>query len=257
MGNLDDKVIFVTGSSSGIGRATARVLVNHGASVVIAARREDESHRLVEELQSKGENIEFIKTDVTDEDQVEAAVEFTVTRFGGLHGAFNNAGGGFKTEHDWPRATPEQLEKTFDLNMKGVWLCMKYELAYMLENGGGSIVSTSSIAGSRATAGEAYTASKYAVEGLTRAAALKYGRRGVRVNAVAPGIIDSGSWKPQFENDPALREKWNDAIPLGRPGEPEEVGEAVAWLCSDESSYVTGAVIPVDGGNAFTINRPS
>lgn len=257
MGNLDDKVIFVTGASSGIGRASAKVLVNHGASVVIASRREDESVRLVDELQSNGAKIEFIKTDVTVEDQVKAAIEFTLARFGGLHGAFNNAGGGFGSELDWPEATPEQLDKTFDLNMRGVWLCMKYELAHMLENGGGSIVSTSSIAGSRATAGEAYTASKYAVEGLTRSAALKYGRHGVRVNAVAPGIIDAGSWKITFEADPQVREQWNGAIPLGRPGRPEEIGEAVAWLCSDESSYVTGAVIPVDGGNAFTINRPS
>lgn len=256
MGNLDGKVIFVTGGSSGIGRATAKVLVNHGASVVIAARREDESNQLVNELRSNGANIEFIKTDVTNEDQVEAAIEFTLTRFGGLHAAFNNAGGGFKSEFDWPQATPEQLDQTFELNVKGVWLCIKHELAHMLENGGGSIVNTSSIAGSRATAGEAYTATKYAVEGLTRSAALKYGARGVRVNAVAPGIINAGVWKPRFEADPALLEKWNDAIPLGRPGEPEEVGEVVAWLCSDESSYVTGAVIPVDGGNAFTINRP-
>lgn len=256
MGNLDGKVIFVTGGSSGIGRATAKVLVNHGASVVIAARREDESNQLVNELRSNGANIEFIKTDVTNEDQVEAAIEFTLTRFGGLHAAFNNAGGGFKSEFDWPHSTPGQLDQTFELNVKGVWLCIKHELAHMLENGGGSIVNTSSIAGSRATAGEAYTATKYAVEGLTRSAALKYGARGVRVNAVAPGIINAGVWKPRFEADPALLEKWNDAIPLGRPGEPEEVGEVVAWLCSDESSYVTGAVIPVDGGNAFTINRP-
>lgn len=257
MGNLNGKVIFVTGASSGIGRATAKVLVNHGASVVIAARREDESRQLVEELQSAGANIEYIKTDVTDEGQVEAAIEFTVSRFGGLHGAFNNAGGGFKAEFDWPLNTPVQLDETFELNMKGVWLCMKHELRYMLENGGGSIINTSSIAGSRGTTSEAYSASKYAVEGLTKSAAMKYGSRGVRVNAVAPGIIDAGGWKPQFEANPDLRDRWNDAIPLGRPGEPEEVGEAVAWLCSDESSYVTGVVLPVDGGNAFTMQRPS
>ena len=127
MGNLDGKVVFVTGASSGIGRASAKVLVNHGASVVIASRREDESNQLVKELQSAGANIEFIRTDVSDEKQVEAAIGFTIARFGGLHGAFNNAGGGFKSEFDWPEATSEQLDKTFELNMKGVWLCMKYE----------------------------------------------------------------------------------------------------------------------------------
>jgi len=126
----------------------------------------------------------------------------------------------------------------------------------MLENGGGSIVNTSSIVGSLGGGNEAYSASEFAVEGLTKSAAAKYGKRGVRVNAVAPGIIDAGGWKPKFENDPTLREKWNSVIPLGRAGNPEEVGEAIAWLCSDESSYVTGAVIPVDGGNAFTINSP-
>jgi len=247
----------VTGASSGIGRATAKVLVNHGASIVIAARREEESLQLVEELHKSKANIEFIKTDVTNEDQVKAAIDFTISRFDGLHAVFNNAGGGFKAPHDWPHDTTNRLDKTFDLNMKGAWLCMKHELNYMLEHGGGSIVSTSSIAGSRATDSEAYIASKFAVEGLTKSAAVKYGHRGVRVNAVAPGIIDSGSWKPRFESDPDLRKKWNDAIPIGRPGKPEEVGEAVAWLCSNESSYVTGAIIPVDGGNAFTFARPS
>ncbi len=257
MGKLDGKTIFVTGASSGIGHATAKVLTDHGASVVVAARREEESIALVEELQSDGASIDYIRTDVTDEKQIKAAIEFTVARFGGLDAAFNNAGGGFRSQHDWPQDSSERLDKTFELNMKGVWLCIKHELAHMLDHGGGSIVSTSSIAGSRATESEAYTASKFAVEGLTKSAALKYGHQGVRVNAVAPGIIDAGSWKPRFEADPGLRQRWNEAIPLGRPGRPEEVGEAVAWLCSDESSYVTGAVIPVDGGNAFTIARPS
>jgi A-factor type gamma-butyrolactone 1'-reductase (1S-forming) len=256
MGNLDGKIIFVTGASSGIGHATAKVLTAHGASIMIAARREDESQDLVEELRSSGAAAEFIKTDVTDEEQIKAAIEFTVSHYGGLHAAFNNAGGGFQSPLEWHEDSTEVLDKTFDLNMKGVWLCMKHELAQMLENGGGAIVNTSSIAGSRALLGEAYAASKHAVEGLTKSAALKYGQRGIRVNAVAPGIIDAGSWKKTFQADPDRREEWDKIIPLGRVGNPEEVGEVAAWLCSDESSYVTGAVIPVDGGNAFTVNRP-
>jgi len=256
MGLLDGKIVFVTGASSGIGHATAKVLTSHGASVVIAARREEESKNLVAELQSDGAQIEFIRTDVTVESDIEQAIQFTIEKFGGLHAAFNNAGGGFRSDLDWPDDTTQRLDETFELNMSGVWLSMKHELKHMLENGGGSIINTSSIAGSRATESEAYTASKFAVEGLTRSAALKYGKAGVRVNTVAPGIIDAGSWKPRFDQDPSLRDAWDDAIPLGRPGNPSEVGEAVAWLCSDMSSYVTGATIPVDGGNAFTINRP-
>ena len=246
----------MTGASSGIGRATALVMAAQGAKVVVAARREMESGQVVEEITSSGGTAAYVRTDVTEEDQVQAMVEFAVSEFGRLDCAVNNSGGGFRSDAGWPEASPEALRKTFDLNVFGVWLCMKHEIGAMLERGGGAIVNVSSIAGMRVTLGEAYTSSKYAVNGLTRSAAAQYGKQGVRVNSVAPGIIDAGSWKPRLEAEPDLRAKWNDAIPIGRVGRPEEVGEAIAWLCSDAASYITGAIIPIDGGNTMTINAP-
>ena len=252
---LNNKVVLITGGSSGIGRATANVLAAHGASVVIAARREEESLAVVAEIEAAGGTASFIKTDVTVEADIEAAVQHSVATYGRLDCAANNSGGGFGSA-EWSEATPEIFDKTFEVNVRGMWLCMKHEIAQMLKQGGGSIVNTSSIAGSRAAPGEAYGSSKYAVNGLTTSAAGKYGKIGIRVNAVAPGIINSGPWKPRFEADPELWNSWGNVIPAGRPGNPEEVGEAIAWLCSDASSYVTGAILPVDGGNAITINWP-
>jgi A-factor type gamma-butyrolactone 1'-reductase (1S-forming) len=258
MGMLDGKVALITGASSGIGRATAAVMAAHGASMVIAARREDESNAVVEEIVSNGGDATFIKTDVTDEAQVEAAVRHAVDTYGALNCAVNNAGGGYPVSGEWHEQTPEAMDRLYDLNVRAMWLCMKHEIARMLsqDGAGGSIVNTSSIVGLRASPGEAYGSSKYAVNGLTTSAAARYGTRGIRVNAVAPGIINAGVWRRRFAEEDGLRDAWGEAIPAGRPGEPEEVGEAIAWLCSDWSSYVTGVTVPVDGGNAITINAP-
>lgn len=256
MALLENKVALVTGASSGIGRATAKVMAAHGAKVVAAARREDELKSLVSEIKSSGGIAAYRKADVTDEDEVQKLIQFAVSEFGRLDCAANNAGGGFPSEKEWHENTDEPFRKTFDLNVNGVWYCIKHEIAQMLKQGGGSIVNTSSIVGMRFGAGEGYSSSKYAVNGLTTGAAGKYGTRGIRVNAVAPGIIDAGSWARRFAEDSTVRTDWNGAIPIGRPGNPEEVGEAIAWLCSDAASYVTGVVLPVDGGNLITINRP-
>ncbi len=253
---LEGKVALVTGASSGIGRATAKVMAAHGAKVVVAARREPELASLVDEIRSAGGEAALIRTDVTQEAEVKAMVEFAVSEFGRLDCAANNAGGGVPSNADWPEADPEAFLKTMDLNTTSTWYCMKYEIAQMLKQGGGSIVNTSSIAGLRAGTGEAYASGKYAVNGLTAVGAAKYGTQGIRVNAVAPGIIEAGGWAKRFSEDPALNTTWNEAIPAGRTGRPEEVGEAIAWLASDASSYVTGVVLPVDGGNVITINRP-
>lgn len=253
---LDGKVALITGGSSGIGKATAKVMAMHGASVIIAARREAESAAVVDEICASGGKASFVQTDVTDESQVEAAVRYTVTTYGRLDCAANNAGGGYPTAAEWHEQTPEAMDRDYDLNVRGTWSCIKHEVAQMLKQGGGSIVNTSSLAGIRGAPGEAYGSAKYAVNGLTTSAAARYGKRGIRVNAVAPGIINAGVWKPRFIEDSDLLAGWNDAIPAGRPGEPEEVGEVIAWLCSEWSSYVTGTVIPVDGGNAITFKSP-
>ena len=252
---LEGKVALITGASSGIGKATALVMAAHGAKVVVAARREEESLAVVEEIRSLGGFASFVKTDVTEESQVEAMVTHAIETYGGLDCAVNNSGGGFPSD-DWPEATPDGLDSSFKLNVRGVWLSMKHELKQMLAQGSGAIVNTSSIVGIRTGGSESYTSSKYAVIGLTTSAAAKYGKSGIRVNAVAPGIIDAGVWKPKFETDKEAQAGWNSAIPAGRIGRPEEVGEVIAWLCSEWSSYVTGVTVPVDGGNAITINVP-
>lgn len=253
---LQDKVVLVTGASSGIGAATAVVLANHGAKVVLAARREEESAETLRQAQAAGGEATFIKTDVTDEEQVAAMVQHAVQTYGKLDAAFNNAGGGFPVDADWPDNSPEQFDKTFDLNVRGMWLAMKHELKAMIASGGGSIVNNSSIAGIRGGSGEVYSASKYAVNGLTNSAAVKYGKQGIRVNSVAPGIIRTDGWQQRFDENPGWLEGFQEGIPQGRTGLPSEIGDVVAWLCSDMSSYVTGTCIPIDGGITQTMQRP-
>ena len=225
--------------------------------MVLAARREEELRSLAEEIRGNGGSAAYIRTDVTQEQQVREMVEFTVSEFGRLDCAANNAGGGVPAPRDWPEADSDPFLKTMELNSTSTWLSMKYEIAQMLQHGGGSIVNTSSIASLIGSGNESYGAAKTAINGLTLAAASKYGKVGIRVNAVAPGIIDAGGWLTRFTDEPELREKWNAVIPAGRTGRPEEVGEAIAWLCSGAASYVTGVVLPVDGGNTITIAHPS
>ena len=171
-GQLDGKVTIVTGGNSGIGKATAIKFAQEGAKVVIAARRVDEGNQTVEEIRRGGGEAIFVKVDVSQEGEVEAMVNKTIETYGRLDCAVNNAGGGFPSDKDWPEASSDVLQKTFDLNVMGVWLCMKYEIRQMLAKGSGAIVNLSSVAGTRTSAGEAYSSSKYAVNGLTRSAAL-------------------------------------------------------------------------------------
>jgi NAD(P)-dependent dehydrogenase (short-subunit alcohol dehydrogenase family) len=245
---LEGKVALVTGGSSGIGRAAALAFAREGSRVVIAdvlVEGSEETKRMIE--QSGGEAI-FVKADVSKAEQVEALIEKTVEAFGRLDCAFNNAGvGGVRArtakheEDDWDRI--------MNINLKGVWLCMKYEIQQMLEQGGGVIVNTSSVAGLVGFDGTpAYVASKHGVVGLTKGAALEYAKSGIRVNAVCPGVIHTPMIDRTVSKLPHMAEVYRTMHPIGRLGEPEEIAEAVVWLCSDAASFVTGHAMAVDGG---------
>ncbi len=242
------KVAIITGGSSGIGRATAVALAKEGVRVVIAARRANESEETLELVKKAGSDGIFVKTDVTREHEVEQLVELAVGKYGRLDYAFNNAG-----MVEDPTSFVDQTSTVFDnimnVNVKGVWLSMKYEIPQMLKNGGGAIVNTSSVAGVVALAQvPIYTASKHAVLGLTKSAALEYAKSGIRINAVAPGAIETEMYEQFVGDNKHLRETMNAMHPIGRVGRPEEIANAVVWLLSDKASFVTGHTLLADGG---------
>ena len=245
---FEGKVALVTGGNSGIGRATALAFAAEGAKVVLAARREQEGARVVEQIVGAGGEAHFVRTDVSNEADVDAMVRQTVDRFGRLDYAFNNAGvgGGAGPIHESESA---DWDRIIDINLKGVWLSMKYEIAYMVEQGFGAIVNNSSTAGLSGYAGNAiYAASKFGVNGLTMSAAVEYADQGIRINSVCPGWTRT----PMVgEPDAAETERESQALdetPQKRFAAPEEIAEATLWLCSDAASFVTGVALPVDGG---------
>jgi NAD(P)-dependent dehydrogenase (short-subunit alcohol dehydrogenase family) len=248
MSELTGKVALVTGASAGIGRAAAMALAAEGAKVVVAdvdvARGEEVAKAIVD----KGGEAIFVATDVSDDAQVAAAVDAAITAFGGLDLAYNNAGieG---TPAPTADCTPENWQRTLAVNLTGVWSCMRHEIPVMLARGGGSIVNCSSVAGLVGFAGiAAYTASKHGVLGLTKTAALEYAEQGIRVNAVCPGVIDTEMVERFVGGQDEARAAMVDMEPVHRLGRPEEIADAVVWLCSDRSSFVTGQAIAVDGG---------
>jgi NAD(P)-dependent dehydrogenase (short-subunit alcohol dehydrogenase family) len=248
MKDFEGKVALVTGGTSGIGRAIAVAFAREGANVVVAGRRAAEGEETVRLVQEQGSDGLFVPTDVSQASQVKNLVDRTLERFGRLDFAANNAG-----VEQTPAPLLEQTEQSFDqvmnVNVKGVWLSMKYEIPALLRAGGGAIVNTSSIAGVVGLAGaEIYIASKHAVIGLTKAAALEFGKQGIRINAVLPAAIETEMYE-RFVGDKAdARAAFTAAHPIGRIGTPKEVADAVVWLCSDRSSFVTGHSLFVDGG---------
>jgi NAD(P)-dependent dehydrogenase (short-subunit alcohol dehydrogenase family) len=248
-GILEGKVALITGAGSGIGRATSRIFAREGALLMLVDVAADAAQETLEMVKELGATARCLKVDVSNAAEVEAAVARTVADFGRLDCAFNNAGveGEPALTH---KCSEANWNRVLAINLTGVWLCMKAEIAQMLKQGqGGAIVNTSSVAGiAGAIGGPAYVASKHGVAGLTRAAALEYGRHKIRVNAVCPGPIRTPmlSRLMQFTRD--AQDRMTRSEPLRRLGEPEEVGETVAWLCSDRASYVTGLPMPVDGG---------
>ncbi len=249
MNTFANKVALVTGATSGIGRATAIAFAREGAKVVLSGRREKEGRETVGVIEKAGGKATFVRTDVTNESEVAALVAKTLATYGRLDAAFNNAGveGKIGPIH---QQTVENYHQTMDANVLGVFLSLKHEIPAMLKNGGGSIVNTSSVAGIRGFAGVAlYVASKHAVAGLTKAAALEYAGQGIRVNAVLPGPIETAMLDRFAAGIGADAAKLLAAgQPIGRTGRPEEIAAAVLWLCSDEASFVIGQSLVVDGG---------
>jgi NAD(P)-dependent dehydrogenase (short-subunit alcohol dehydrogenase family) len=248
MNELAGKVAIVTGASAGIGRAAAFALAAEGATVVLADVDAKRGEQVVAELRDKGGTAQFIQTDVSDDAQVAALVARTVDVFGRLDCAFNNAGieGDPAPTHE---CTPENWQRTLAVNLTGVWSCMRHEIPPMLEAGGGSIVNCSSVAGLVGFPSiAAYVASKHGVVGLTKTAALEYAEAGIRVNAVCPGVIDTEMVERFTGGQPDAEAAMLATEPVGRLGRPEEIADAVVWLCSERSSFTTGQAIAIDGG---------
>lgn len=250
MGLFEGKTALVTGSGSGIGRATALAFAREGANVVIADLSPSGGEETLQIIQNGGGSAIFIETDVTKAMDVESMVNKSVSTYGNLDCAFNNAGitgEVMATVVDYPE---EMWDRVILTNMKGTFLCMKYELPLMVEKKSGAIVNMASVAGLVGTrTSPAYTASKHGVVGLTRAAALDYAAAGIRINAVCPGVTHTPLIDTFLELVPEMEAVYTDMHPMGRLGEPDEIAGAVLWLCSDAASFVTGHTLSVDGGS--------
>ncbi len=245
---FDGKVALVTGGSTGIGRATALTFASEGARVVVSDVNAEGAEETVGMIKGAGGEAVFIHADVSQAGHVEALISKTVEAYGRLDAAHNNAGieGIRVPTAEFPE---DEWDRVIATNLKGVWLTMKYEIQQMLEQGGGAIVNTSSIAGLIGMKGStAYGAAKHGVIGLTKVAALEYATQGIRVNAVCPGAVASPMTDRLIGREPGRREMYMAMQPVGRFGTPDEIAQAVVWLCSDAASFVTGHAMPVDGG---------
>jgi NAD(P)-dependent dehydrogenase (short-subunit alcohol dehydrogenase family) len=245
---FEGKVALVTGGADGIGRASALLFARRGAKVVVTDINATKGEAVAQEIRNGGGEAVFALTNVIDRRAVEAAVQTAVDQFGGLHCALNNAGITHGRDPEWD---DEAFDTTMQINVKGVLNCLRAEIPVMLKGGGGAIVntaSTSSFMASPAVAMPGYTASKHAIIGLTRTSALVYAKRNIRVNAICPGVTDTEMVRGVIEHSPEAREELENNSPMGRMGRPEEMAEAVAWLCSDKSSYITAHPLIIDGG---------
>jgi NAD(P)-dependent dehydrogenase (short-subunit alcohol dehydrogenase family) len=257
--NFQGKVALITGGNSGIGRATAHVFAREGAKVIVAARNAERGEQVANEIRKLGGESFFVATDVSKSNEVEALVQKTVDRYGRLDCAVNNAAAYSGAFHLTADFNEEEFDHTMAVDLKGVWLGMKFQIKQMLAQNpaGGAIVNTSSVNGLGGTAmGSLYSAAKAGILGLSKSAALEYGMRGIRINALAAGAFDTPMLSNVFERstggNPEARKKAEEGframVALGRIGDPREAGEVIAWLCSDSASYVTGHTMIADGG---------
>ena len=245
MASLSGKIGIVTGGGTGIGRATALSMAKAGAALLIGNRDATKGEEVVQLIQQTGGRAAFQKTDVSRPGDVKALVERAVREYGRLDMAFNNAGVAGQ-QVPLHQQDIDQASFLFDVNIKGVFYCMKYEIEQMLKTGGGAIVNTSSIFGLNGYPGwSLYTATKHAVTGMTKAAALDYAKQNVRVNAVGPGPVETPLLAKGTGGNP---HSYAGFVPMGRIGQPEEIADAVVWLLSDEARFVTGHTLPGDGG---------
>ncbi len=248
-GIVEGKIALVTGAAGGIGRAAAQIFAREGAKVVVSDLQEENGQETVDLIRQAGGEAVFVRCDVSKAAEVENLIQQVVATYGRLDCAYNNAG----VEGAWTRiheCTEENFDFNYNVNLKGVFLCLKYQIRQFLEQKSpGAIVSTASIAGlvGSKNAG-AYVAAKHGVLGLTKTAALEYGTKDIRVNAVCPGVVRTPMLERMFETNPQMEAAMLGFEPIGRFGAPAEIGEAAVWLCSDQASFVTGHPMVVDGG---------
>ncbi|WP_321792531.1 glucose 1-dehydrogenase [Burkholderia pyrrocinia] len=246
--NFNGQVALVTGAASGMGLAAARAFAEAGASVALADIRADTLDAATQELTAAGHRVIGVAGDISDEIYVKSLVEQTVKAFGRLDAAFNNAGIQSPAV-ETADVSSDVFDRVNAINLRGVWLCMKYELIQMRSQGSGAIVNNSSLGGLVGVPGRAaYHAAKHGLIGLTKSAGLEYAARGIRVNAICPGIVETPMVTDMLKGEAAVMNEMMKDVPIGRLGTAQEISDAVLWLCSPGSTFVVGVALPVDGG---------